>query len=387
MSTRKIDGWFAAGLIDAGTRERLIAYEAQHARPLAIWAVFGIGALAIGLGLISVVAANWEDVPGQVRLTIHLALIAAMLGAVLLREKALTAASPWAVEALLFISAVLGLTFFGHLGQVYQTNSPLWEPLAIWLALFAPAMLISGRGWPVAALLIGGSIYCVWEYTDTMTPYLYGSFRGSGPDNPPYRLTAVVHSLPVFFAPLAAFMRARSTRPDFWRQLEQLALTYAVAGASIMAALASVDAFDTGSPRILGAQSQMIRAIIALVAGGLVVAARPGISGQMSGAIIAGSGAVIALSYVVSGIDILSAGLFMALWGGIAAAALKANWRGVFQLAVAVIAVRLVILSFELASDLLLSGFGLIVSGVLILSIAWGAYRVSRDFAPEEEEV
>ncbi|MGB3470162.1 MAG: DUF2157 domain-containing protein [Erythrobacter sp.] len=385
MSTRKIDGWFAAGLIDADTRERLTAYEAQHARPLAIWAVFGIGALAIGLGLISVVAANWEDVPGQVRLAIHLALIAAMLGAVLAREKALAAASPWAVEALLFISAALGLTFFGHLGQVYQTTSPLWEPLAIWLALFAPAMLVSGRGWPVAALLIGGSIYCVWEYTDTMTSYLSGSFWGSKPDNPPYRLTAVVHSLPVFFAPLAAFMRARSTRPDFWRRLEQLALTYAVVGASIMAAFAGFKSTNEIELGILGAQSQMIRAIIALVAGGVVVAARPGISGQMSGAIIAGSGTTIALSYAMSGVDILAAGLFMALWGGIAGAALKANWRGVFQLAVAVIAARLVILSFELASDLLLSGFGLIVSGVLILAIAWGAYRVSRDFAPEEE--
>ncbi|MEL6738860.1 MAG: DUF2157 domain-containing protein, partial [Pseudomonadota bacterium] len=58
------------------------------------------------------------------------------------------------------------------------------------------------------------------------------------------------------------------------------------------------------------------------------------------------------------------------------------GWRGVFQLAVAAIALRLIILSFELASDLLLSGFGLILSGLLILGIAWGAYRVSREFAP-----
>jgi len=56
-----------------------------------------------------------------------------------------------------------------------------------------------------------------------------------------------------------------------------------------------------------------------------------------------------------------------------------------FQLAVAAIALRLIVLSFELASDLLLSGFGLIVSGLLILGIAWAAFRVSQTYAPAQE--
>lgn len=79
MSARKITTWHKAGLIDAGARDRLLAHEATHARPLALRAVFGIGALAIGL--VSVVAANWEDIPAQVRLGIHLALIAVALAA------------------------------------------------------------------------------------------------------------------------------------------------------------------------------------------------------------------------------------------------------------------------------------------------------------------
>ncbi len=115
MSARKIAAWHEAGLIDAATRDRLLAHEAEHARPLALWAVFGIGALAIGLGLVSVIAANWEDIPGQLRLAVHLALIVAALAALFLREARMAAASPWAVEALLFVSAALGLTFFGHL--------------------------------------------------------------------------------------------------------------------------------------------------------------------------------------------------------------------------------------------------------------------------------
>ena len=47
MVTGRIDRWHEAGLIDADTRARLIAYEQEHARPVALWAVFGIGALAM----------------------------------------------------------------------------------------------------------------------------------------------------------------------------------------------------------------------------------------------------------------------------------------------------------------------------------------------------
>ena len=56
-----------------------------------------------------------------------------------------------------------------------------------------------------------------------------------------------------------------------------------------------------------------------------------------------------------------------------------------FQFAVAVIALRLIILSFELADDLLGSGLGLILAGLLTLAIAFAAVKVSKRFAPKDE--
>jgi uncharacterized membrane protein len=380
MSARKIAIWHQAGLIDAGTRDRLLAYEASHARPLALWAVFGIGALAIGLGLVSVIAANWEDIPGQLRLAVHLALIIAALAALFLREARLAAASPWAVEALLFITAALGLTFFGHLGQVYQTSSPLWQPLATWLALFAPLLLLLGRSWPAALAVLGGMVWCVWEYATAATNY--GAMRELAPGRALW--LAFVTAAPLLFAPIAAWLRGRSIRPDFWRRLEQLALAYGVGGASLACAIASVGGFDEGVA-ILGPASMALRGAVAVAAGLGTALARPGLSGRMAGAIIAGAGAVLLLAYGTDDLDLLAALLFGALWVGIAAAALAAGWRGVFQLAVGLIALRLIILSFELAGDLLTSGFGLILSGLMILGVAWVAVRVSKTFAPASE--
>jgi uncharacterized membrane protein len=77
LSTRKLEAWYKAGLIDRATADRITEYEDQNSRPLALWAIIGIGALAIGLGLISVVAANWDDIPGMLRLAIHFALLIA----------------------------------------------------------------------------------------------------------------------------------------------------------------------------------------------------------------------------------------------------------------------------------------------------------------------
>ena len=343
-----------------------------------LWAVWGIGALAIGLGFVSVVAANWEDIPGLVRLAVHLALIAGLLGLLFFREDRLAERSPWAAEALVFITAALGLTFFGHLGQVYQTAAPLWEPLAIWLALFAPLLLLTGRSWPTALAVLGGSVWCAIEYTSDRN-----GFDGQAPLLRDLWL-AFVLTLPVAFAPLAAWARARSARPDFWRRLEQLALAYAVGCASLVATVAGTEGLR-GSDTANEWASLLLSGAVMVLAGLGVVIARRGTSGRTAGAIIAGAGLVIPLSYLASDATVPAALLFFALWGGIAAAALTAQWRGVFQMAVGLIALRLIILSFELAADLLTSGFGLILSGVMILGVAWLAVRVSKRFAPVAE--
>ena len=53
-----------------------------------------------------------------------------------------------------------------------------------------------------------------------------------------------------------------------------------------------------------------------------------------------------------------------------------------FQVVVAIIALRLIILSFQLAYDLFSSGLGLIIAGLITIAIAVMAYRVSRVLAP-----
>lgn len=376
MSERKLTAWQAAGLIDADTAMRIRAYEAQHSRPLALWAVIGIAALAIGLGVVLVVAANWDAIPGLVRLGIHFALMAGLAGYLWRAGDGLAARQPWLHEGALFVLALLGMAFLGHLGQVYQTSSPLWQPLALWLALFAPVLLARGQSWLIAVLVFMVATYTAWDFAQIYTEDLSSADA---------LLIALVTALTVLFAPLGAWQRGRSARPDFWRRLEQLGAAYALGGTSFAAIYAGVEAFGGSGNDLVAIAPQALRAALGIGAGVVVAMVRPTVSGRAAGAILIVAGLAMLLAYPLSGSRVVGALLFMALWTGVAAASLKGGWRGVFQFAVAVIAVRLIALSFELEDDLLTSGAGLIFSGVLILGVAWTALRVARRFAPPKE--
>lgn len=379
MSERKLRTWQEAGLIDEGTAARIRAWEDEHSRPLALWAVIGVGALAIGLGVISVVAANWEDVPGMVRLAVHLALLIALGGFLGWRGESLERDNPWGLEAALFVLAMLGLAFFGHIAQVYQTSSPLWQPIAAWLALFSPLLLLRGQSWLTAALVFIGLIYATWDYAATLDPVL---LDGRRTDAGIVARIALLTAAPLLLAPFAAWMRGRSAREAFWKRLEQLALVYAVGGASVIAIAAGLDRFEDG---IMGLAAQSERGGLALAAAAGIAWARRGKSGEATALVMAGAGLTCFVAFILSDSQLGGGVLFMALWTGIAAAALHAGWRGVFLLAVAAVALRLIVLSFELASDLLTSGFGLILAGMMILAVAFVAVRVSRSFAPPKE--
>lgn len=378
MSEGKLRAWEEAGLVDAATAARIRQWEADHARPLALWAVIGIAALAIGLGVVSVVAANWEDIPGHVRLSIHFALMIGMAGFIAAKGWGLAGRQPWLQEASLFVLAMLGLTFLGHVGQVYQTTSPLWQPMALWLLLFVPLLVMEGLSWLSAALVMSALVFTVWSHvtdSDQGTPHSVTTIR-----------SAFEIGLPVLVAGLAAMMRGRSRRVTFWRRMEQLALAYSVSGASLMAMLSAFEHWPDHSDAGQLLLGLTVLAAMAAATGFWVAKVQADAAGRATCGILLGCALVSFAFWTLSGSSAVAGLLFMALWAAIAGAAMYAGWRGVFQGAVAVIALRLIILSFELAGDLLSSGFGLIISGLLILAIAWAAMDVSKRFAPLKED-
>ena len=379
MSERKLRAWQAAGLIDADTASRISAWEAAHSRPIGVWAIVGLGALTIGLGLVSLIAANWEAIPGTTRLALHMLLMAA-----------LSAWICWSLprgrmhdqvhDALLFVAAVLGLTFFGHLGQVYQTSSPLWQPLLAWLLLFSPLLLLFGRGWPVAGLWMAGLLGTLWAHADDHG-HLWQMFGRAVPSYPSL-YWGLIACPPMIVAGAAALLRGRSQRPAFWRLLEQMGIATIFASLSLLILLHGWD--GDGSIR---SGSALIHGLALIAAAAAIAYARRTASGRATAALLLAAAALHLIQALLphghgATRAWISSLLFCLLWGAVAAAAIHAGWRRLFQLGVAMVALRIIILSFELNDDLLGSGVGLILSGLFAMAVAWATIRLSRRYAP-----
>lgn len=384
MSDRKIRAWQAAGLIDADTAGRISAWEAEHARPIGVWAILGLGALAIGLGLVSLVAANWDAIPGTTRLAIHMLLMIA-LSAWIWWSLPKGGMHDQVHDAALFVAAVLGLTFFGHVGQVYQTSSPLWQPLFVWLLLYSPLLLLFGRGWPVAGLWMAGVIGTAWAHADDYG-HLWSLFGRSRPLHSAL-YWGLIACPPIAVAALAALMRGLGARPAFWRLLEQMAIVTIFSGVSLLILLLGWD----GDPDILPG-SVVIHSAAMLAAAAAIAHARRNASGRATAALLLVAAVLNLGQWLLphqhgTARACIASLLFLALWGAVAAAAIHARWRRIFQGAVALVALRIIILSFELNDDLLGSGVGLILSGLFAMAVAWATIHLSRRYAPARGSV
>src|SRR5258708_24838043 len=131
--------WRGAGLIDDGAVARISAWEATHRRPVWLWALSGVGALAIGLGVVAVVAANWEEIPAVVKLTGDL-LLTGLCAAFVFVAWRRDQAWPREIGALLLFGLVIG--GIALIGQVYQLQSDPWQALVAWLALSTPFLAL-----------------------------------------------------------------------------------------------------------------------------------------------------------------------------------------------------------------------------------------------------
>ncbi|WP_448580708.1 DUF2157 domain-containing protein, partial [Thermaurantiacus sp.] len=139
---RDLARWVSAGLIDQASADRILTHEAKAARPIWLWALVALGSVSVGLGLLLLVAANWDTIPKPAKLAGHLLLTAAAAGAVALARQ-----KPWLSEGALFLLLCLVLGGLALQAQIYQLSGPSWGLLLTALLLSGPALLLHGRTW------------------------------------------------------------------------------------------------------------------------------------------------------------------------------------------------------------------------------------------------
>jgi uncharacterized membrane protein len=365
---RKLAAWRAAGLIDAATADAIAAHEAAAARPVALWAAVGLGLLALALGVVLVIAANWDRIPDAVKLGVHLAAMAAAAGAA---WRGLRGDRLWLGEGALFGLGALTLGGVALHAQIYGQTGPLWEALAAWAVLMTPAILLAGRtrltAYALAALL-------------ALLAISYG-------DAPGPRSTLLADNLRLALPPALVALSLVIADPDrepFVRGLREAGLALLLGGASLAHLLwaQSWTASDVGD-----ALARLpLAALVALAAAHGARRLGGADAAVVATGVLAAAGAVAVTFAIPHGdnpaarfVGVLS---YFALWGLVARAAARHGWRALFGLAVAALALRLFIVYLELFYDLASTGLGLILGGLLLIALAAGWRRVMARVAP-----
>jgi len=126
---RKLDEWTAAGLVDADMKDRIHQYELQHASTRGfLFAITWLAVACIVLGVIALVASNWDVIAPAVKLGLYFMLFAGA-GCTLLfgvRDRSI-------LQELLRLG-LMGyiLAGIGLVAQIYHLHSSPWRGMVFW---------------------------------------------------------------------------------------------------------------------------------------------------------------------------------------------------------------------------------------------------------------
>lgn len=377
--TARLQLWEKNGVIDRSTSERIIAFE--HSRNTRSWVVFGIagvGITALISGIVSLIAANWAGISAPVKIAAYFAL---QLGVGALFIKQERKEGLWR-EATLTVFALLFWAGIGLFSQIYHLEGETWQAMLLWAALALPATLYAESRMLCAlwciTLLCAAGFYASSDYTPS---HLYHWAT-------PFARGCIAATVPVLLSALAIFGHYHG----FIREhLRRAAIEWGIG--SVM--LIGVPVANTwwNSANFLYSEREPVWFILipwCAVAWAIIVSlSRTSLSAALrnstaamflAAAIYLTIPALCDVSYLLPKPlnQVFGAAGFLVVWGFAAAAAAFASMKRLFDFASFVIALRFVIIYFEVFGSLTTTGIGLIISGGVIIAIAiyWNKLRV-----------
>jgi uncharacterized membrane protein len=358
--------WKDAELVSTEQAERILAFEKQRQRPTLVYAIAGLAALAIAIGLVSIVAANWDLIPGRMKLALD-ALAVILVGQTVVyigkREPG------WALTAALVTYYGLVLASIALVGQVYQLGGDAAHALLAWSALTFPLMA-SGRSASVGFLWLVGL-----EVT-----YFVGlsELAEGGQGRADHALAAV------YWAPLAALVLGctgwlRRVSPTYARVFRAAAWAQLVLMASA-ASLAFYDALARGerTPWLMVGVSMLVTLWLCLQ-----TEATPVGRAQRSLLAVTFAGSHLPLFMPHGKWPLGAAVSFILVFAMVALVAHRRGRSALLHLATAAIGLRLLVVYFEVFGTLLDTGIGLVLGGLLTLLVTVVWARKRRDFDRE----
>ena len=179
FKAKKLDKLVAAGIISAKQRQQILDFDKDKNAGFVSRLIILLGIFTIGIGVVSIVASNWETISDAVKLTMMFAAIfgCGAWAGTCYQKGAVDTAEKLLVGLFLLSAAAIGLII-----QVYQLSGGKWySVLAIWFLVTSP-LLFAAKKTCVAQFWTPVFLcWCCCYFIDMLSPrwYLfYGSSYG-----------------------------------------------------------------------------------------------------------------------------------------------------------------------------------------------------------------
>jgi uncharacterized membrane protein len=373
----KLARWREAGLIDAATAARIEAFEHAGRRPVVLYALGALGAGTVALGIISIIAANWDGISGSVKLACDLAFGAALAAATaysVLHKRALL------TEVMVTLFYGFTLASLALVGQVYQLGTPTYQALLVWSAATFPLLLL-GHSRYLAALGVWGLATTHGYSLEALMDYIGREGRW-GDDVERNLLASLMFASALLYALLGRVPWLLRERPEYARTLTALGWS-AVLGSGLALQFVWYEDIHSGQTLTwaLPATALMAAVFVMLLLRStptLPQAARRGIAALLGFAWLT---LAFGLGFARDDVTFVGA-ILQVVWLGLFAwTAVQLGLLRTFNALTALLALRVLAIYFEVFGSLLNTGFGLLSGGLLTLLLAFFWRKKSRGLA------
>ncbi|WP_061247104.1 DUF2157 domain-containing protein [Leptospira noguchii] len=383
---QKLKRWVDKGLIGSEQSEAILNFEENRKSPYLYYSFLILGAVVIGIGVIAIIAANWEEIHDFVKLGFGLAVLALVAGLGFWKRE-----NSNLLTVFIILYSILILGMIGLISQVYNLEGEYYQAAMLWCILSCLFLIATDSKTFLHLWILGFQIFMIgWIQEYTLDhPEHFGQ-------NQSYWIQYFYYSLMIFTGVWLVsekfVLESRKNTLFFW------AVVFWIVGTWSMSFFLNLTNLYNGSGIENGIGYQfawliMICRLLILIPIFYLLVSNPEIDSNQKKSL--GIGLVLffllcfphPFRYIHSAeptigthiwnysIQLFPSFLFLLFWLAIASA--FRNHKRIFDLSLAIIGIRFLFFYFDLFGSLTYTGFGLIISGLLIIvfTIGYLKYR------------
>lgn len=379
---RRLKRWEKENLLTNEQASSILEFEKHNQGQRFFRSLVGLAIFAIGVGILSIVAANWVHLSGSAKIGLHFLL---NIGAAISIWKFAKADKGILREGATLLFFALNMTMIALIGQVFQLSGNYAAAFSLWVLISSPALFVYGKtamnAVPWVMAFLAAVFFILLEITSFWHHDLTGFliFLAAGLYIPLLlmaaglnktictlridwaraftRLSMLILTAQGTLGSLLWYSDTNHDLRDLFTSAGSFELGYAAMLAIIFSALASVYTYEALKMR----QGHKItdRSGIIFIIGSLISATLP-------------------IALLTGEIDFIAAIHFVAYWCFVGWIGNRMGFTQLISISITMITLRIIIVYFELFGNLLTTGFGLIFSGVLMLGILKAAMAFKK---------